>query len=86
MPAERMGTEITRNYNELLSGILMLLEQGRQQHQDARKQFIIVTRDFCSHAFGWHHLSKYSIGTPLPIASFFTGFASSRITRTKYPP
>ncbi|HMF75190.1 MAG TPA: PDDEXK nuclease domain-containing protein [Bryobacteraceae bacterium] len=30
MPAERMGTEITRNYNELLSGILMLLEQGRQ--------------------------------------------------------
>jgi hypothetical protein len=28
-PTERTGTEITRDYNELLSGILTLLEQGR---------------------------------------------------------
>jgi hypothetical protein len=28
-PTERTGTEITRDYNELLSGILPLLEQGR---------------------------------------------------------
>src|SRR4051794_23786047 len=57
MPDESTGTEVTRRYNELLSGIVTLLEQSR--HLAARSVNAVLTTTYW---LGGHRLVEHDQG------------------------